>query len=55
MCIGGGGKTKTYEPAAAPAAPLGPAEVPTIGSAREQENKKNFGSIDGPKLRIRKN
>ena len=53
MCFGGGGKTKTYQPAAAPAAPLGPAEVPEIGGARQKENKKNFGKIDGPDYRMR--
>lgn len=56
MCFSsGGGKTKTYQPAAAPAAPLGPAEPSRIGGTREAENKKNFGSIDGPRYRMRKN
>lgn len=54
MCFSSGGKQKVYEPASAPAAPLGPSDVPSIGMSREKENKKNFGSIDGPDYRMRR-
>lgn len=54
MCLGGGGKPPKQEvPAAAPAAPLGPAEEPGIGDKRQRENKKAFGNIRGPEYRIR--
>lgn len=54
MCIGGGSKTpKTETPAAAPAPVLPAADVPIIGSARQRENKRNYGKIDGPSYRVR--
>lgn len=53
MCFSSGGKTKTYEPAAAPAAPLPPAEEADMRKGREDENAASFGSIDGPTYRFR--
>lgn len=55
MCLSGGSSEppEQHVPAAAPAAPLPPADEPGIGEGRERENKANFGDIRGPDYRIR--
>lgn len=52
MCLGGGDQ-KTYKPAAEPAPPEQPPEEPNIGQTTQDQNKTNFGSIDGPSYRFR--
>jgi hypothetical protein len=46
-------KPKPVEPAAAPAPPLPPPEVPAVGETRRQETREVFGD-DVPNYRVRR-